>query len=404
MKKLFLFLCIFLLSVSLKAQSENEFQEYTEKVEKQRSEFWKEKQFGKAVDLLKEAITQFNSQSKELKTNYNSVYCGHLYNIACAHSLNKDIDSAVVYFRKAVNEGFKDYANAKVDTDLDNIRKEPKFIESLAKLREKGDYEFILKKYGAYKSIDHDMPAFTYLSKDTKVLTDLRKKYNLDSVAGNGDEVSRFINLMKWVHKTVKHDGSSSNPKIKDADAIIEICKTEKRGVNCRMMATILNEVYLSMGYKSRFITCMPQGEKFDDCHVINEVYSTTLNKWLWMDPSFETYVTDDKANYLSIQETRYRLVNGLPVNASKEINWNGQAYGGGGVKYLHVYMAKNLYRFSIPLNSCSGYENIPKNERVYVELFPAGYNPSNVELGKITNGSYYTTDDAKYWSAPKDK
>lgn len=23
------------------------------------------------------------------------------------------------------------------------------------------------------------------------------------------------------------------------------------------------------MGFKSRFITCMPKGEKFDDCHVI---------------------------------------------------------------------------------------------------------------------------------------
>jgi tetratricopeptide (TPR) repeat protein len=404
MKKLCFFLSIFLLSVTIKAQSEKEFQEYSEKIEKQRSEFWKTKQFGKAADLLKEANTQFNSQSNELKTNYNSIYCGNLYNIACAHSLNKDVDSAVVYFRKAIDAGFKDYANAKVDTDLDNIRKEPKFIESLAKLREKGDYEFILKKYSAYKSIDHDMPVFTYLSKDTKVLTDLRKKYNLDEVAGNGDEISRFINLMKWVHKTVRHDGNSSNPKVKSADAIIEICKTEKRGVNCRMMATILNEVYLSMGYKSRFITCMPQGEIFDDCHVINEVYSNALHKWVWMDPTFETYVTDDNGMYLSIQETRYRLVNGLPVNASKEINWNGQTYGGGGETYLHGYMAKNLYRFSIPLKSCSAYENLPMNERTYLELYPVGYNPKNVELGKATGNSYYTTDDAKYWAAPKNQ
>lgn len=402
MKKLCLFLSIFLLTVTINAQSEKAFQEYSEKIEKQRSEFWKTKQFGKAADLLKESIAQFNLQNKGIQNNYSSLYNGSLYNIACAHSLNNEKDSALVYFQKAIDAGFIDYYNAKVDTDLDNIRKESKFIESLAKLREKGDYEFVLKTHREYRSLSAEIPSFTYQSKDDIVLTDLRKKYNLDSVAGNGDEISKFINLMKWVHKIVRHDGSSTNPKVKSADAIIEICEAEKRGVNCRMMATILNEVYLSMGYKSRFITCMPQGEKFDDCHVINEVYSTTLNKWLWMDPTFETYVTDDKGMYLSIQETRYRLVNDLPVNASKEINWNSQPYGGGGDKYLHGYMTKNLYRFSIPLNSCSAYENLPMKERTYLELYPVGYNPKVVELGKVTEGSYYTTDDAKYWAAPK--
>lgn len=402
MKKLCFFLSIFLLSVTIKAQSENEFQKFAENAEKQRSEYWKTKQFDKAANLLKEVVTLFNSQSKTIKNNYSSLYNGSLYNIACAHALNNEKDSALVYFKKAIDAGFIDYANAKVDTDLDNIRKEPGFAELLSKIREKGDYEYILKKHGEYRSLSAEVPSFTYQSKNDKVLTDLRKKYNLDEVAGNGDEISRFINLMKWVHKIVRHDGNSSNPKVKSADAIIEICKTENRGVNCRMMATILNEVYLSMGYKSRFITCMPQGEIFDDCHVINEVYSNALHKWVWMDPTFETYVTDENGMYLSIQETRYRLVNDLPVNASKEINWNGQAYGGGGEKYLHGYMAKNTYRFSIPLNSCSAYENLPMNERTYLELYPVGYNPKNVELGKVTGGSYYTTDDAKYWAAPK--
>jgi hypothetical protein len=403
MKKLILFLSIFLTTGALKAQSENEFQQYAEKVEKQRSEYWKEKQFGKAANLLKEAVTQFNLQSKETKTNYASLYSGSLYNIACAHSLNNEKDSALVYFQKAIDAGFMDYSNAKVDTDLNNIRKEPKFAELLAKIREKGDYEYILKKHAAYQSLSSETPSFTYQSKDDSVLTALRKKYNLDAVAGNGDEISKFINLMKWVHKTVRHDGNSNNPKVKTADALITICKTENRGINCRMMATLLNEVYLSMGYKSRFITCMPQGEIFDDCHVINEVYSNTFKKWIWMDPTFETYVTDDKGFYLSIQETRYRLVNDLPVFPSKEMNWNGNPYGGNG-QYLHNYMTKNLYRFSIPLKSCSAYENIIMNERTYMELYPVGYNPKNVELGKITGNSYYTTDDAKYWAAPKEK
>lgn len=404
MKRALFILLFCFIAISTFAQSVDQFTQYAEKTEKQRSEYWKTKEYAKAAELLKSAIELFRKQSKEIQKDYAPVYHGSLYNIACAYSLNNDKDSAVVYFKKAVDAGFIDYANAKVDTDLDNIRKEPKFAEVLLVLKGKGDYETILKQHGSYKSIDTVMPEFTYLDKNTQVLTDLRKKYNLDSVAGPGDELSRQINLMKWVHKIVRHDGNSFNPKNKTADALIEICKTEKRGINCRMMATMLNEIYLSMGYKSRFITCMPKGEKFDDCHVINEVYSTTLNKWLWMDPTFETTVTDDKGNYLSIQEARYRLVNDLPVNASKEINWNGEAYSGGGEKYLHTYMTKNLFRFSIALNSCSAFENKPKNERTYVELYPVGYNPKNVELGKITDDTFYTTDADKYWAVPYKK
>jgi len=401
MKKLYFIICTLAFITVINAQDYEEIHKYADNVEKQRAEYWKAKEFAKAADLLKQVVTFYNSQTKEVQNEFVSYYSGTLYNLACALSLDNQKDSALVYLQKACNAGYKNYYNTRDDADFNNIKNEPKFQEILNKLKEKGDYEYILKKYASYSKIDADMPAFTFQQSNAKELAELRKKYNLDSAAGGGNEISRFINLMKWVHKIVKHDGSSMNPKIRTADALITVCKTENRGVNCRMMATILNEVYLSMGYKSRFITCMPQGEKFDDCHVINEVYSVSLNKWLWMDPTFETCVTDDKGNYLSIQETRLRLVNNLPVNASKEINWNGQPYGGGGEKYLKQYMTKNLFRFSIPLNSCSGFEDVPKEKRVYVELFPAGYNPSNIELGKITKGSYYTTDDVKYWAAP---
>lgn len=76
-------------------------------------------------------------------------------------------------------------------------------------------------------------------------------------------------------------------------------------------MAQMLNECYLAMGFKSRFITCMPK-VMINDCHVINAVYSNTLDKWLWMDPTFNAYVTDEK-------ETFWALVK--CANASATIN-----------------------------------------------------------------------------------
>ena len=31
-----------------------------------------------------------------------------------------------------------------------------------------------------------------------------------------------------------------------------------------------------------------------NDCHVINVVYSATLDKWVWVDPTFDAYVVDE--------------------------------------------------------------------------------------------------------------
>lgn len=404
MKRLILVLFLSLSAANYFAQTETKYADFVQAKENERSTLWKEKSFDKALVVMKEVCKDYYTRDNFTRKMYGYIIKGLYYNIACAHSLLNQKDSAFVYLNKALAEGYSNYQNTLKDTDFDNIRGDSRFAPVIETLRERGDYKYLLKKYALYKTNETKIPEFTYLSKEDKPLTDLRKKYELDKIAGDGDEISRFINLMKWVHKIVKHDGNSNNPADKKADALITVCTTEKRGINCRMMATILNEVYLSMGYKSRFITCMPMGEIFDDCHVINEVYSTALNKWIWMDPTFETWITDDKGNYLSIQETRYRLVNGLTVIAPESMNWNGQPYGGGTEAYLHSYMSKNLYRFSIALNSCSALENLPKTKRIYVELYPVGYNPKNVEFGKLIDGAYYTTDESQYWKAPSGK
>lgn len=89
------------------------------------------------------------------------------------------------------------------------------------------------------------------------------------------------------------------------------------------MMATILNECYLSLGFKSRYITCMPKETEFDDCHVINMVYSNDLKRWIWVDPTFDVYVMDEKGELLGLKEVRERLTNGKMLILNPEANWN---------------------------------------------------------------------------------
>jgi len=40
----------------------------------------------------------------------------------------------------------------------------------------------------------------------------------------------------------------------------------------------------------------------------INAVYSNTLNKWLWIDPTNDAYAMNEKGELLSIAEDRHLL------------------------------------------------------------------------------------------------
>ena len=268
----------------------------------------------------------------------------------------------------------------------------------------------ILKGAGKYNLTDNRfIPEFTYQSAENPDLQRIRNDLKLDSIAGKGSELSQIFNLMHWVHNLVKHDGNSNNPTLKNAIDLINVCKVENRGVNCRMLATILNECYLAKGIKSRYITCMPKETEFDDCHVINMVYSKDLKKWIWIDPTFDAYVMDEKGNLLGIQEVRERLVNGHALVLNADANWNRENLQTK-EDYLETYMAKNLYRLQTPLCSEYNTETWRKGKEVtYVELLPLDGIEQTPQKKEQTNNStgvnfiYYKTNNPdQFWTKPE--
>ncbi len=268
----------------------------------------------------------------------------------------------------------------------------------------------VLRKGGEYNFSDNRyIPDFEYQSQNDENLIKIRKTLKLDSIAGTGDELSQIFNLLHWVHNAVRHDGNSNSPKNKNAIDLINVCKTENRGINCRMMAIILNECYLSMGIKSRYITCKPRETKFDDCHVINMVYSTELNKWIWIDPTFDAYVMDEKGNLLGIQEVRERLIKGEPLVLNADANWNRTALQTKEY-YLEYYMAKNLYRLQVPIISEYNFETWQSGkEATYVELLPLDAIEQTPQKEEFTNSDsevifiYYKTNNPDlFWKAPQ--
>lgn len=266
-----------------------------------------------------------------------------------------------------------------------------------------------LKAAGKYNYSDNRfVPNFSYQSMENPNLVKIRHDLKLDSIAGTGNETSRILNLLHWVHTIVRHDGNSNNPTLKNAIDLIKTCKTEKRGLNCRMMATILNECYLSMGIKSRYITCMPKETDFNDCHVINMVYSNDLKKWIWIDPTFDAYVMNERGELLGLAEVRERLINGKTLILNPEANWNKKS-SQTKEYYLETYMAKNLYRLKTPLVSEYDSETWKSGKEItYVELLPLDgieqtpqkREQTNTELGvKFTE--YKTNNPNLFWTKP---
>ncbi|WP_320053206.1 transglutaminase-like domain-containing protein [uncultured Acetobacteroides sp.] len=264
-----------------------------------------------------------------------------------------------------------------------------------------------LKRAAKYNVNDgRIIPKFTYQSAENPNLQSLRKHYKLDSIAGKGSEFSQVVKVLSWLHNLVPHDGMHRNPEKMNAESMISVCKSEKRGLNCRGLAITLNECYLSLGFKSRYVTCLPKDSlKIDtDCHVINMVYLNSLKKWIWIDPTNNAYVMNEKGVPLSIEEVRQRIIENKPLEVNKEANWNNKTRV---VKeeYLFSYMAKNLYMLECPVVSEYDIETPKQNKfpdraksAEYIKLIPVDY---FVQKPDKQGNSYITNNSKLFWAKP---
>lgn len=361
--------------------------------------------------LMSEFESKYFKLSKDDRNKYKQMYTNLLYNFCCLYSLQNNKTKALEMFEKSVNLGYSDYYHLLEDSDLENIRQNSKFKSLLSYVQSVGDYRYILNRAGKYNFDDkREIPPFTYQDKNNQNLVDLRKYFKLDSIAGSGNEVSQIINVLHWIHNLVPHDGQHENPVVKNAMSMITECKKDKRGLNCRGLSTVLNECYLSLGFKSRFLTCLPKDslQVDPDCHVINMVYSNTLNKWLWIDATNDAYVMNEAGELLSVEEVRDRIINNKPLIVNPDANWNHKESV---VKeyYLYQYMAKNLYKFSCPVSSEYNTETKSDGKRItYVELLPLDYFKQPVTKTEETGKSgvifinYYTNNPSVFWQKPK--
>ena len=291
--------------------------------------------------------------------------------------------------------GVEFYSNNMVnDNDLVSLRKDKKYQALLAQVKDRQPLN-VLKKSAPYAKDDAKVE-FRYQPKRSNNLCKVRDYFKLDSVAGQGDELSKIINLLHFAHDNIRHDGSNQAFAELDAIDLYNYYKATGKGVNCRQLAISLCEMYLSMGIPARYVTCMPADSLDYECHVINTVWSSQLQKWLYIDPTMDAWVTDENGTLLSIAEVRERLINDQPLVLCETANWNHESQQTKEY-YLETYMAKNLYYFVCKklnrFNPESVYrDNDPEGD---VRLIPVGFVNNNWKCDT-------TTDPEVFWAKPE--
>ena len=357
-------LAIGLMSVmSVKAQSQRmlEFQMMMSIHDTTYKNFIKDGKYKEAIAPLTTLINILDTtticQDTELSPEMvKAAKADYLYDLACCYALTKQKKQALMTLEKSVDSGYKRYDNMLNDNDLVSLRKDKKYQALLAVVKDLQPLS-VLRKSAPYApdSTKIDNP-FRYESKDSRSLSMVREYFKLDSVAGQGDELSKILNLLHFAHDNMRHDGG--NRAFAEMDAI---------------------DLY-NLDY---------------ECHVINTVWSEQLQKWLYIDPTMDAWVMDENGTMLSIAEVRDRLKNDLPLVLCETANWNHEnqqtkAY------YLDYYMAKNLYYFVCKkfsrFNPESDYRPNPVEEDI--RLIPVGFVNNNWKCDT-------TTDPEVFWAKP---
>lgn len=136
----------------------------------------------------------------------------------------------------------------------------------------------------------------------------LEEKYNISGTAKDGTEFEKALRLMNEYAPRLTHESYYDNHIEMNALALLEYSLNNKNhGINCRSKAQILNEMCLLLGIYSRKVWICPNSLYDNDSHVVNEIYDTTLEKWIMLDITNNEYWVDENNVPLSVLEIRYK-------------------------------------------------------------------------------------------------
>ena len=214
-------------------------------------------------------------------------------------------------------------------------------------------------------------------------------KLNLDSIASSRLSTwEKARKISQFVSDHIPHDNQKEPLQELNAITLWEYAQRVSTGFNCRWHAILLSELLLSIDIKNRFVTCLPEDEHDQDCHVVNLVWLPEMDKWAMIDCDMQEYVTDPDGIPLSLEEMRAEVIAGRRLNIHRNSDPDG-------VEYMQGYWAKNLYWFSFHITYSYDLEGRCQIPDAVVNLIPPGFHIPEKYSSFSAN---VTTNAAAFW------
>lgn len=157
----------------------------------------------------------------------------------------------------------------------------------------------------------------------------LKEKYSLNKVIKGNSDFQRALSIMQWLTDSTYYNGYQvvfSKMLPDDALSILDFAykKPFKYAINCRFKAIVLTDLLISLGFKAYPVAMFDSAKNAN--HFTVHVYLNDAQKWVLLDPSFNTYFTDDYGKVLNAFELRNiflngkePIINGYNFNRTKE-------------------------------------------------------------------------------------
>ncbi len=253
-------------------------------------------------------------------------------------------------------------------------------------------YRALLRQYSRFGRIAPTRQALFEVRTADPEADSMRAAFPIDSIAGKGGDLSRMRNLLRWVHGRARWDGSKDNPTASSLARTMEACIRDGATMNCGGLAATYAAACRAARLPARQIVCLPFDPADPDCHSVVVVYSDSLRRWIYMDPTFEASWTDRAGRLLGLEDARALLAAGDTVLVDAGANVNGERRDP--TDHL-AYMSKNLFRFKTWLD-----------ERTAIFLSPAGFDSVRTVAAQKwidRNRRVLVTDDpAVFWAPPR--
>lgn len=189
---------------------------------------------------------------------------------------------------------------------------------------------------------------FTYLDE----YDDIKEKYSLDKVFKGNTDFERALSLMHWLTDNTYYNGNQLLFHKWLPDNTLKILnfaygKPFKYAINCRYKAVVLTDLLIAYGIKAVPIALCDANN--DGNHLMVQAFLSDEQKWVLLDPSFNTYFTDESGNALDVFSLRdCFLLKNNPIIC--DYNFNGTT------KAFDVY--KELFVKSVMTNISTWHDN----------------------------------------------